>query len=195
MGKRGRPHGSKDSRQRNRSKKTTAAKIQLRSNVQPVSALASEIASRSAFIASMRTTESASIAAGTTLDNDGASESEDEVTFGSFGPIKDVDNLELLMNQQEFRPEDIEAELDNNNEVEIVDSKNGIMAIFLKAVHQQLREEVRGRAAKRAMATDNAESSWRRLVDTRWAGTTCLQEAWSFLWRAILLQGYPCLVA
>jgi hypothetical protein len=51
-----------------------AAKIQFRSNVQPVSALASEIASRSAFIASMHTTESASIAAGNTLDNDGASE-------------------------------------------------------------------------------------------------------------------------
>jgi hypothetical protein len=33
---------------------------------------------------------------------------------------------------------------------------------------------------KRAMATDNAESSWHRLVDTRWVGTTCLQEAWSF---------------
>ncbi len=70
--------------------------------MQPVSASASEIASRSAFIASMRTTESASIAAGNMLDNDGASESEDEVSFGSISPIKDVDNLELLMNQQEF---------------------------------------------------------------------------------------------
>jgi hypothetical protein len=98
--------------------------------VQPVSASASEIASGSAFIASMRTTESVSIAAGNMLDNDGASESEDEVSFGSIGPIKDVDNLELSMNQQEFRPEDIEAKLDNDDEVEIVDSKNGIMAIF-----------------------------------------------------------------
>jgi hypothetical protein len=50
----------------------------------------------------MRTAESASIAAGNTLDNDDASESEDEVSFGSIGPIKDVDNLELSMNQQEF---------------------------------------------------------------------------------------------
>ncbi len=102
MGKRGQPHGSKDSRQRNWRKKTTAAKIQFHSNLQPVSALASEIASRSAFIARMRTKESASIAAGNKLDNDGASESEDEVSFGSIGPIKDVDNLELSMNQQEF---------------------------------------------------------------------------------------------
>ena len=69
----------------------------------------------------MRTTESASIAAGNTLDNDGAFESEDEVSFGSIGAIKDVDNLELSMNHQEFWPEDIEAELDNNDEVEIVD--------------------------------------------------------------------------
>ncbi len=30
----------------------------------------------------------------------------------------------------------------------MVDSKNVIMAIFLEAVHQQLREKVRGRAAK-----------------------------------------------
>jgi hypothetical protein len=113
-----------------------------------VSALVSEIASRSAFIASMRTTESACIAAGNTLDNDGASESDDEVSFGSISPIKDIDNLELSMNQQEFRPEGIEAKLDNNDEVEIVDSKNGIVAIFLEADHWQLREEVRGRTAK-----------------------------------------------
>jgi hypothetical protein len=52
------------------------------------------------------------------------------------------------MNQQEFWPEDIEAKLNNDVEVEIVDSKNGIMAIFLKAVHRQLREEVCGRSAK-----------------------------------------------
>jgi hypothetical protein len=68
-----------------------------------VSSLASsEIASRSAFIASMRTTELASITAGNTLDNDGASESDDDVSFGSIGPIEDINNLELSMNQQEF---------------------------------------------------------------------------------------------
>ena len=69
----------------------------------------------------MRTKESASIAAGNKLDNDGASESADEVSFSSIGPIRDVDNLELSMNRQEFWPEDIEAELDNDDEVEIVD--------------------------------------------------------------------------
>ena len=112
MGKRGRPPGSKDSHQRCRSKKTTAAKFQFRSNVKS-----------------------------TTCKKDGASttsECEDQVS----------DDLELPINQLEFRPEDVEATLDNDNDFDNIDAQNGIMGIFLKAVHRELREEVRGRVAK-----------------------------------------------
>jgi len=138
MGKRGRPPGSKDSRLRIRSKKTTAPRIQFRP--------ASEIASRSAFVASMRTAESsARVAVVATQDETLRNiELEDDVALGSVLPLEDVEN-DQPMNRQEFLSENIDAELDNDNDVYITD---GIMAIFLKAVHQELREQVRGRALK-----------------------------------------------
>ena len=77
----------------------------------------------------------------TTCKKDGASttfECEDQVS----------DDLELPINQLEFRPEDVEATLDNDNDFDNIDAQNGIMGIFLKAVHRELREEVRGRVAK-----------------------------------------------
>ena len=137
MGKQGRPPGSKDSRQCHWSKKTIAPKIQFRTNVQSVSALASEIASTSAFIASIHATgSSASVAADPSQDNNCRlrnNELEDEVS---------------RINQQEFLSKNIDAELDDDNDVHIIDRTNGIMAIFVKVVHHELREEVCGRTAK-----------------------------------------------
>jgi hypothetical protein len=66
------------------------------------------------------------------------------VALGSVLPLEDVEN-DQPMNRQEFLSKNIDAELDNDNDVYITD---GIMAIFLKAVHQELREQVRGRALK-----------------------------------------------
>ena len=40
------------------------------------------------------------------------------------------------------------AELDDDNDIDIIDTTSGTMAVFLKAVHRQLREEVCGRVAK-----------------------------------------------
>ncbi len=54
-------------------------------------------------------------------------------------------NHEHIMNQQEFLSENIDAELDDDNDVVIIDTTRGT---FLKAIHRQLREEVRGRVAK-----------------------------------------------
>ena len=133
-------------------KKTTAPKIQFRSNVRLTSAPASEIASRSAFIANMRTTESSeTTGADATQDNTGTlrtMELEDEDSVGSICPLDDVANHEHRMNQQEFNSENIDAELDDNNDGDIIDTSSGIMAVFLKAVHRQLREEVNGRVTK-----------------------------------------------
>ena len=152
MGKQGRPPGSKDSQQRSRMKKTTAPKIQFHSNVRLTSASASEIASRSAFIANMRATESSeSMGADATQDNNGTlrtMELEDEDSVGLICPLDNVKNHEHIMNQQECLSENIDAKLDDDNDVDIIDTTSGTMAVFLKAVHRQLREEVRGRVAK-----------------------------------------------
>jgi hypothetical protein len=133
-------------------KKTTVPKIQFRSNVRLTSASASEIGSRSAFIANMRATESSeSTGADATQDNNGTlrtMELEDEDSAGLIFPLDNVGNHEHIMNQQEFLSENIDAELDDNNDVDIIDTTGGTMAVFLKAVHHQLREEVRGRVAK-----------------------------------------------
>ncbi len=127
-------------------------KIQFRSNVRLTSASASEIGSRSAFIANMRATESSeSTGADATQDNNGTlrtMELEDEDSAGLIFPLDNVGNHEHIMNQQEFLSENIDAELDDNNDVDIIDTTGGTMAVFLKAVHHQLREEVRGRVAK-----------------------------------------------
>ena len=73
------------------------------------SASASEIASRSAFIASMRATESSeSTGADATQDNNGTlrtMELEDEDYVGLIGPLDDIVNHEHTMNQQEFQRE------------------------------------------------------------------------------------------
>ena len=66
------------------------------------------------------------------------------MALGSVLPLEDVEN-DQPMNQQEFLSENIDAKLDNNNDVCITD---GIMTIFLEAIHQELREQVRGRALK-----------------------------------------------
>ena len=42
----------------------------------------------------------------------------------------------------------INAKLNDDNYIDINDTTNGIMAIFLKAVHRELREQVLGRAAR-----------------------------------------------
>jgi hypothetical protein len=99
-------------------------------------------------------------------------ELEDDVALGSVLPLEDVEN-DQPMNRQEFLSENIDAELDNNNDVYITD---GIMAQGCSP-----RAEGTGswEGSKRAMATSNAEGTWCRLVVTRWPGMTCLQEAWS----------------
>jgi hypothetical protein len=40
------------------------------------------------------------------------------------------------MNQQEFLSENIDAKLDDDNDVDIIDTTSGTMAVFLKAVHR-----------------------------------------------------------
>ena len=99
----------------------------------------------------MRTTESsASMAGDVTQDNNERLRNidlEDDVSLGSILPLQDAEN-DQPMNQQEFLSENIDAELDDDNDVDINDTTNGIMVIFLQAVHRELREQVRGRAAR-----------------------------------------------
>lgn len=100
----------------------------------------------------MRATESSeSTGADATQDNNGTlrtMELEDEDSVGLICPLDDVANHEHIMNQQEYLSENIDAELEDDNDVDIIDTTSGTMAVFLKAVHRQLREEVRGRVAK-----------------------------------------------
>jgi len=115
---------------------------------------ASELASRSVFVASMRTTESLASVAEADANNQGNNytlrniELADDGPLGYFPPPTDIENYDQPMNQQEFLSVNIDAELDNDNDIDINDTTNGIMAIFLKAVHHELREQVRGRAAR-----------------------------------------------
>jgi hypothetical protein len=86
----------------------------------------------------MRTTESsASVGGDVTQDNNETL----NVSFDSILPLQDAGNDQRLS-------ENIDAELDEDNDVDINDTTNSIMAIFLKAVHRELKEQVRGRAAK-----------------------------------------------
>jgi hypothetical protein len=138
MGKRDRPPGSKDSRQRFRGKKPTAPRIPFRS--------ASEIASRSAFVASMRTMESpASLAADAHQDNNETLRNIELEVDLPLGSIEEMDYYEQTMSQQDFLSENIDAELDEDRDIDIMDTTKGTMANFLKAVHRELREQVRGR--------------------------------------------------
>ena len=90
------------------------------------------------FIAHTRTTDSSAIVGGrATQDNDETL----NVSFHSILPLQDAGN------DQRFS-ENIDAELDEDNDVDINDTTNSIMAIFLKAVHRELKEQVRGRTAK-----------------------------------------------
>jgi hypothetical protein len=99
----------------------------------------------------MRTTESSeSTGADATQDNNGtlrAMELEDEDSVGSICPLDDVVNHEHRMNQQEFLSDNIDAKLDDDNDLDIIDTTSSTMSVFLKAVHRQLREEVCGRVA------------------------------------------------
>jgi hypothetical protein len=53
------------------------------------------------------------------------------VSFDSILPLQDAGNDQRLS-------ENIDAELDEDNDVDINDTTNSIMAIFLKAVHREL---------------------------------------------------------
>ncbi len=95
----------------------------------------------------MRPTESsASVAADAHQDNNETLrniELEADVPLGS---IEEIEYYDQTMSQQDFLSENIDAELDDDRDFDIIDTTNGTMAIFLMAVHRELREQVRGRA-------------------------------------------------
>ena len=70
-------------------------------------------------------------------------ELEADVPLGS---IEEIEYYDQTMSQQDFLSENIDAELDDDRDFDIIDTTKGTMAIFLKAVHRELREQVRGRA-------------------------------------------------
>ncbi len=55
----------------------------------------------------------------------------DDGPLGFFSPPTDIKNYDQPMNQQEFLSVNIDAELDDDNDIDINNTTNGIMAIFL----------------------------------------------------------------
>ena len=88
------------------------------------------------------------------------------------GSLEEMDYYEQTMSQQDFLSENIDAELDDDRDFDIIGTTKGTMANFLKAVHRELREQVRGRAITVPFSMSSS-----RLVVTRRPGTSSLQEA------------------
>jgi len=71
------------------------------------------------------------------------------VPLGFIVPPEDIENYDQPMNQQEFLSENIDAELDDDNDVDINDTTNGMLG-----EHHQLGEMMERNAIEEGMGSE-----------------------------------------